>query len=168
MKAKIGETQIPSPTLPLGVPGVELDKVPQLVLGRRIVKRRNVAEPQVLVQWRNQTRDDATWEDYEEMMRKFPDFIREDTNFLKEGELRREIADLGMTVEANGLNEGEEEKLGKKVKKNGQLPISNSKSDSGTQGASIMLGNNKISVVDKVGTSVQKKRCKSSATGEEN
>ena len=73
-----------------------------------------------------------------------------------------------MTVEANGLNEGEEEKLGKKVKKNGQLPISHSKSDSGTQGASIMLGNNKISVADKVGTSVQKKRCKSSATGEEN
>jgi hypothetical protein len=99
------------------------------------------------------------------MMRKFPDFIREDTNFLKEGELRREIADLGMTVEANGLNE-EEEEAGRRVRQNGQSFDSISKADSGAQEANKNWVNSNSCVADKVGIGAKKKRHKSSMTGE--
>lgn len=99
LKAKVGNAHIPSPTLLIGIPCPDLEKEPQLILGRRMVKRRNAAQMQLLVQWKNQSQDDATWEDYEEIAQQFTIFIREDTNFLKEGELQREIGDLGMTVE---------------------------------------------------------------------
>lgn len=43
LKVKLGEAQIPSPTLPVLGPSLNLKSVPHLVLDRRMVKRRNSA-----------------------------------------------------------------------------------------------------------------------------
>ena len=87
-----------SPTLPVLGPGTMVQSTPYRVLDRRVVKRRNTAVAQWLIQWRNQSSDDATWEDYEAFAQRFPDFIREDTNFVKGEGVQRGDAELGMTV----------------------------------------------------------------------
>ena len=74
-----------SPTLPVMGPVVEQSPEPDMILARRIVKKKNAAQTQLLVKWKNQSQDDATWEDYESIAQKFPSLICEDTNFLKEG-----------------------------------------------------------------------------------
>ncbi|WMV14796.1 hypothetical protein MTR67_008181 [Solanum verrucosum] len=48
---------------------------PQEILERRMIKRGNKAVPQVLVQWSQLSKEDATWEDYNSMKLRFPDFI---------------------------------------------------------------------------------------------
>ena len=49
-------------------------KVPHKVLARRIVKRKNAATVQYLVQWEGFSEEDATWEFAEEMEEKYPTF----------------------------------------------------------------------------------------------
>ncbi|KAK4407690.1 Transposon Ty3-G Gag-Pol polyprotein [Sesamum angolense] len=46
---------------------------PAKLLARRLISRRNMAVPQVLVQWENYSESDATWEDYYDIICKFPD-----------------------------------------------------------------------------------------------
>jgi hypothetical protein len=99
LKKKIGTEHIPSPTIPLEGLTVNVDLVPYLILGRRIIPRNNVEHAQLLVQWHNQSVDDATWEDYYDFAQKFPKFIREDTNFVEEGVMQRSIGNLEIAVE---------------------------------------------------------------------
>lgn len=106
LKAKVGDTQVVYPVLPLIGPATNSEPMPQSILARRMVKKRNAAVAQILVQWRNQTTDDATWEDYESMAQRFPEFIREDTNAVKEGGMQREAAELGVTVGFKREEEG--------------------------------------------------------------
>ena len=47
---------------------------PMTVLDRRIVKKKNAAAVQWLVQWWGVSPAKATWEDAEEIERKFPEF----------------------------------------------------------------------------------------------
>jgi len=84
LKKKVGSNQSINPVLPVLGPGVAMQPSPQLILARRMIKRRNAATPQVLVKWHNQSEDEATWEDYDRIAREWPDFIREDTNFAKD------------------------------------------------------------------------------------
>ncbi|GKC00794.1 integrase, catalytic region, zinc finger, CCHC-type containing protein [Tanacetum coccineum] len=47
---------------------------PSAVLDQKLVKRRNRAAMKVLVQWKGQTTQDATWEFLDELKLRFPDF----------------------------------------------------------------------------------------------
>nr|GEX79266.1 hypothetical protein [Tanacetum cinerariifolium] len=47
---------------------------PSAVLDQKLVKRRNRAAVKVLVQWKGQTTQDATWEFLDELKLRFPDF----------------------------------------------------------------------------------------------
>jgi hypothetical protein len=101
----VGSGHIPSPVIPLHGPEMPGDWQPFKVIGRRIIPRNNVAQVQLLIHWQHQTSDDATWEDYEAFACKFSNFIREGTNFLEEGAMRREIAQPGMLLEVSDTEE---------------------------------------------------------------
>ncbi|GJS95902.1 retrotransposon-related protein [Tanacetum coccineum] len=47
---------------------------PIAVLDRRMVKKRNRVAVDLLIQWANHVAEDATWEPYEEIQKRFPDF----------------------------------------------------------------------------------------------
>ena len=47
---------------------------PLAVLDKKIVKRGNRAAMKVLVQWKDQTAQDATWEFLDDLKLRFPDF----------------------------------------------------------------------------------------------
>lgn len=106
-----------SPTLPLISSSANLSSEPQLVLDRRIVKRNNAPVTQLLIKWTNSSDDDATWEDYTLIKRRFPQFILEDQELLKGGGMSRprsEGAELGVAVgsfeSVNWLIEGDGER----------------------------------------------------------
>lgn len=52
----------------------EADRVPESVLGRKMVKRFDRAATMVLVKWKDQTDEEATWEFLYDLQRKFPNF----------------------------------------------------------------------------------------------
>lgn len=110
LKGRVGRTEAVSPNLPLINPQVRDSKVPEKILQRRAVKRHNVAVPQALVQWKSQGEEEATWEDYEELAHRYPQFILED----KEAFMR------GVMSESHMMEAGkkEEEKDGSSSKKN--------------------------------------------------
>ncbi|MCI13142.1 hypothetical protein A2U01_0034258, partial [Trifolium medium] len=56
----------------------EDDHYPALVVGSRVTIRKGVFVPQSLIQWKNKSLDDVTWEDNEVLRGQFPDFILED------------------------------------------------------------------------------------------
>ncbi|GKC95235.1 retrotransposon-related protein [Tanacetum coccineum] len=45
------------------------------VLDRRMVKKKNRVAVQLLIQWANCSKDDATWEIYEDIQKRFPEFV---------------------------------------------------------------------------------------------
>nr|GEZ72003.1 hypothetical protein [Tanacetum cinerariifolium] len=47
---------------------------PSVILDRKLVKRKNRAAMKVLVQWKDQSEQDATWEFLDELQLRFPDF----------------------------------------------------------------------------------------------
>ncbi|GKA38754.1 ty3-gypsy retrotransposon protein [Tanacetum coccineum] len=47
---------------------------PIAVLDRRMVKKKNRVAVDLLIQWANHVAEDATWEPYEEIQKRFPDF----------------------------------------------------------------------------------------------
>lgn len=47
---------------------------PESVLGRRVIKKNNRAQGQLLIKWLNAPAEDSTWEDYEDITRRFPGF----------------------------------------------------------------------------------------------
>lgn len=49
-------------------------KVPKTCLGRKFVKRQNRAATMILVKWRDESKDTATWEFLYDLQKKFPDF----------------------------------------------------------------------------------------------
>ncbi|KAJ4807007.1 polyprotein [Rhynchospora pubera] len=97
LKAKVGSTQVVSPTLPLVNPAGHFKVLPEKILGRKLVKRGNAPVVQVLIKWSNGTEEDATWEDYARLARNFPQFILEDKESFMGGGMsgnhvnRREI-----------------------------------------------------------------------------
>ncbi|XP_078178594.1 uncharacterized protein LOC144572795 [Carex rostrata] len=84
LKARVGSNQAVAPVLPLIEPNPEILNLPQSIVARRMVKRQNSAISQLLIQWKGQGVEDATWEDYSSMARRFPDFILEVEKQLKE------------------------------------------------------------------------------------
>ncbi|GJY57505.1 retrotransposon-related protein [Tanacetum coccineum] len=52
-----------------------IDVTPMAVLDRRMMKKKNRVVVQLLVQWANCSKDDATWEMYEGIQTRFPEFV---------------------------------------------------------------------------------------------
>ena len=75
LKAFVG-TLPALPYIPTWLQGTNTanSRVPIKVLARKIVKRRNAAAVQYLVQWEGLNKDQASWEFAEELERKYPDF----------------------------------------------------------------------------------------------
>lgn len=72
LKEAVGNVET-STVLPSVVSDV-LIKEPELILARKMVKRQGRAVTKVLIKWRNQPEDEATWEFLFELERRFPAF----------------------------------------------------------------------------------------------
>ena len=64
---------------------VEIIKEPDIVLDRRMVNRSGKATTEVLVKWKQLPLEEATWENYWELIKKFPVFDLE-TRSISRGE----------------------------------------------------------------------------------
>ncbi|CAM8950454.1 unnamed protein product [Rhodiola kirilowii] len=66
------------PAVPTTLPQYLLDlgksKEPEAILDRKMVKRHNQAVTKVLVQWKGQPKDQATWEFYQDFIATYPTF----------------------------------------------------------------------------------------------
>ncbi|XP_019163579.1 PREDICTED: uncharacterized protein LOC109159923 [Ipomoea nil] len=74
LKKKVGEGMIPQPTLPLTDPEEMVLAQPLASLGKRLIKKNNQAEVEILVQWANLPKEAATWENYHHITKQFPEF----------------------------------------------------------------------------------------------
>jgi len=65
----------PKPHIPGWLQGRDVDVPlkPVAVLGRKMVKKGNKAAVQFLVQWEGQSPEDASWQDADNMIQRFPD-----------------------------------------------------------------------------------------------
>lgn len=95
LKERLGREQAVTPELPL--PEGKVIMAPEV--DRRMVKRRNVAVPQVLIKWANQDVEEATWEDSETVAKGYPQFILGDKENSKGGRVSViNHGELGVTV----------------------------------------------------------------------
>lgn len=60
--------------LPYQDEGALAAKEPEAILDRMTVKRKGVAATKVLVKWKHQLPEDATWEFYYDLKKKYPAF----------------------------------------------------------------------------------------------
>jgi Chromo (CHRromatin Organisation MOdifier) domain len=60
---------------------------PVVILDRKLVKKKNEARTEILVQWSNLDDDEATWEDYLSLCEQFPEIKLEDKLKKKKGAL---------------------------------------------------------------------------------
>lgn len=76
LKKHLGSNVQPSVPLPVITDSGIIQEVPLAILDRRLVKRHNSAATEVLVHWCNHSKEDATWENYQELQLKFPEFAQ--------------------------------------------------------------------------------------------
>ncbi|KAJ3689395.1 hypothetical protein LUZ61_018559 [Rhynchospora tenuis] len=85
LKKQLGRRDTPSVTLPwVGTNGT-LRVAPELILDRRLVRKGMEGIVQLKIKWINLPVENATWEDYELIKEKYPDFILEVENRLMDG-----------------------------------------------------------------------------------
>ncbi|KAG6518817.1 hypothetical protein ZIOFF_022298 [Zingiber officinale] len=75
LKKKLGDKFTPQQHLPEVNSDGEVKFQPYAILERRLVKKNNQATVELLIQWDNLSIDDATWELYDTIQEKFPEFI---------------------------------------------------------------------------------------------
>lgn len=73
-----------SPTLPPVTP-LSAKLEPEAILDRRLLKKNNKPGVALLIKWKGQVPEDASWEDYDEIKSKFPTFIGEVAAVQEEG-----------------------------------------------------------------------------------
>lgn len=61
-------------TKPPGAEEEKRDRKPEAILERRLIKKNNRPAALVLVKWTDSLPEDSTWEEYEKLIKKFPDF----------------------------------------------------------------------------------------------
>ncbi|KAJ1396383.1 Retrotransposon gag domain [Sesbania bispinosa] len=71
---QIGDMVPVSSELPYQSEDALADKEPEAILDRMTVRRKGVAVTKVLVKWKHQLAEDATWEFYYDLKKKFPSF----------------------------------------------------------------------------------------------
>ncbi|KAH0696226.1 hypothetical protein KY290_013581 [Solanum tuberosum] len=62
---------------------------PRCILERRMIKKGNKAVAQLLIHWKNMSKEQATWEDFHVIKTRFPSFFLEDKEVSKEGVVMR-------------------------------------------------------------------------------
>ena len=62
LKAKLGNQVVPRPTLPAINADLVLTPEPMMILDRKSIKLRSRIVTRLLVQWKGESKDDATWE----------------------------------------------------------------------------------------------------------
>ena len=62
--------------------------VPEKIVATRIVKYQNSPRVQILVKWSNTSLDESTWENYDEIERRYPKFLLEDKEAVKANVLK--------------------------------------------------------------------------------
>lgn len=77
LKKKVGHNQMTSNTLP-DLSTTEQEKQPGKILERRLIKKNNRPAVSVLIQWKGQVPEDATWEDWDTIQKWYPGFYGED------------------------------------------------------------------------------------------
>jgi hypothetical protein len=101
LKKAVGDYDVHG-TLPKDLEvSTEDEHYPEKVLGARLTRKDGLMIPQSLIKWRGRTMDDVTWEDNDILRGQFPDFILEDKDIVKEGEIDRGGAisdDVGLDV----------------------------------------------------------------------
>jgi hypothetical protein len=75
LKKKLGTQVFSQQHLPDITSTGEVRALPGAILDRRIVKRHNRADVEVLIQWAHLPQEDATWEPYKTIKERFPDFL---------------------------------------------------------------------------------------------
>ncbi|KAJ4815745.1 polyprotein [Rhynchospora pubera] len=85
LKARLGNSEAIVPELPVVNPDGKWSEIPEKILERTIYKKGNVAGVKLLIKWMNLPEEDATWEDYNSMEKRFPQFILEDKEVFKGG-----------------------------------------------------------------------------------
>lgn len=74
LKKRLGDSKVVQTTLPSTDNSGVIQPRPMAVLDRMLIKKGNRPATKVLVQWENGSPNEATWELWEELMVKFPDF----------------------------------------------------------------------------------------------
>jgi hypothetical protein len=101
LKKAVGDYEVQG-TLPKELEiTAEEDHYPEQVIGSRLITKEGLTVPQSLIKWRGGTLDDVTWEDNDFLQGQFPDFILEDKDVVKEGEVDRggvSSTDVGLGV----------------------------------------------------------------------
>jgi hypothetical protein len=75
LKKQLGTRTIPLVTLPALTLEGTLTAEPDKILTRRLMKKGNRADAEVLIQWAGATEEDATWEDLEVLQGRFSDLV---------------------------------------------------------------------------------------------
>lgn len=102
LKKKLGNQVSTIPHLPILTTEGTLTPEPEKVLQRRLTKRGNRAETEILIQWKGTSEEEATWEDFTAMKRRFPDlvgkvFLMEEVVLGAEGILTKGEESMGLT-----------------------------------------------------------------------
>ncbi|KAJ1686917.1 hypothetical protein LUZ63_018307 [Rhynchospora breviuscula] len=85
LKQRIGRDEAVATNVPVVHPEIELLVQPELILSRRMIKRNNEYVAQILVKWVNQSKEEATWEDYDAIVKSFPHVSLVDKSIFKGG-----------------------------------------------------------------------------------
>ncbi|KAJ4750063.1 polyprotein [Rhynchospora pubera] len=85
LKPRIDDSQAITPGLPITDGKLDVVSEPEKILERKLVKRGNAAAMQVLIKWVNQSEEDATWEYYDAIESKYPQFVLRDKNNFEGG-----------------------------------------------------------------------------------
>lgn len=73
LKKKLGD-DILVQTKPPGYEEEPAARSPETIIERKLVKKNNKPVVMVLVKWKNSLPEDATWEDYDKLIKRFPEF----------------------------------------------------------------------------------------------
>lgn len=85
LKKKIGSHDFAQIDPPVAV--VEETPVqPLKILDRKVYKRNNAVAASVLVQWVDQLPEDASWIDFDDLRRRFPQFVGEGASISRKGQ----------------------------------------------------------------------------------
>ncbi|KAF3678741.1 hypothetical protein FXO37_04239 [Capsicum annuum] len=74
LKKKVGSKVVVQSTLPMTTDDGQFLVKPVAVLQQQMVKKGNTAAVKVLIQWSNLPTEEATWEDFDFIRAKFPEF----------------------------------------------------------------------------------------------
>ncbi|KAJ3707739.1 hypothetical protein LUZ61_011444 [Rhynchospora tenuis] len=108
LKARVGQNQTVSPSLPIVGTNNSSPDMPEYIVARRLIKRRNSPVPQILLKWKNQSIDDAQWIDFDVISRRFPGIVLEDKEVVERRGMSASNSDRNIAV--GSANQSEQEK----------------------------------------------------------